>query len=98
MLTSEEYEYLEKLKKRNISNDFNNQTEPLNGPMSAEESQLRNSIAKKCNVCLPELALAQLCGVLPTEEMRNNNFRNAMEAIDKLEWSLLLKSMQHAEA
>jgi len=62
--------YLEEILRRNIRENFENQTKSLETPMSVEERKLRSQIRKKCKIYMYELVLAQLCGVIPNKEMK----------------------------
>jgi hypothetical protein len=87
----DEYEYLSKLKSRNKKNELRDQWQPLTEPMSSEESKLRRSISEKCDMYIFQLALAEFCGVLPTEKMKKSEFKTAIEAIDKIKWGLVFE-------
>jgi len=90
--TYKELEYLNKLRKRNFLNNFKNQTEPK--PMSVEERKLRSRIRKKCKIYIYELALAQLCGVIPDKEMKKAGLNDVYSALDAASWQLTFKAME----
>jgi O6-methylguanine-DNA--protein-cysteine methyltransferase len=91
----EEYEYLEKLKTRNKENDFRDQTKPLTEPLDPKERELREMICEKCNDYLTELALAEFCGVLPSEKMKESGFQSVIKAIEKIKWGMTLQQFEH---
>jgi hypothetical protein len=91
----EEYEYLKKLKTRNKENDFRDQTKPLTEPLDPKERELREMICEKCNDYLTELALAEFCGVLPSEKMKESGFQTVIKAIDGIKWCLILQQSEH---
>lgn len=95
--TRKEYEYLQALRARKVSNDFKHQVEPLDKPMTVEERKLRSRIKKKCNFYIFELALAEYCGVLPSKLMIENGFATVCKAISGLSWSLILNDMKSAK-
>jgi len=66
--------------------------------MDEDESQLRSSIQEKCDRYIPELALSELCGLLPDGKMKASNFESASQAIDRIRWGLLLEAMEKDSA
>ena len=84
--TKEEEDYLNRLKVRNYFEGFKNQTDPLDNPMSAKETRLRESIENKCDVYITELGLAKVAGVLPNKKMRNGGYDSVAEVLDGLSW------------
>jgi hypothetical protein len=90
--TEEEKHYLKRLRYRNYLESFKNQTNPLGNPMGAEEMRLRESIERKCDIYMAELALAQIAGVLPNKKMREARLNRAEEVLDKLSWFYTLES------
>ena len=95
--TYKELEYLNKLRKRNFLNNFKNQTEPLEKPMSVEERKLRSRIRKKCKIYIYELALAEYCGLIPDREMRKAGINNVHEAIENISWHLTFEAFRECQ-
>jgi len=95
--TPKEYAYLQLLRRRNIKNNFENQTEPLNKPMSVEERKLRSRIRKKCKIYIYELALAEYCGLIPDREMRKAGINNVHEAIENISWRLTFEAFRERQ-
>ncbi|RLI61345.1 MAG: hypothetical protein DRO67_08120 [Candidatus Asgardarchaeum californiense] len=93
-----EHMYLNFLMKRNALNEFKNPTEPLNKPMSVEERKLRSRIRKKCKIYIYELALAQLCGVIPDKEMKKAGLDSIYKALDAASWQLTFEAIKTQKA
>ena len=96
--TPKEKAYLRLLMERNFKNEFRNQTEPLNKPMSVEERKLRSRIGKKCRIYSTELAVAEKCGIIPDKEMKEAGCESASQFVYKIGWALLLGGMQKNSA
>jgi hypothetical protein len=88
---------LEKLRKRNFGNGFENQTEPLSKPMTVEERKLRSGIRRKCKTCIYYLALAQVCGVIPDKEMLKAGMRDVLQALEVASWHIHFKRAEELE-
>jgi hypothetical protein len=92
MLTHREKAYLEMLRKRNFAEQFANQTAPLCKPMNTLERKTRSSIRRKCKMCIDELALAQICGVIPDKEMKEIGMTSPVAAVQMASWKIHLQS------
>ena len=85
--TPNEIRYLYTLRKRNHSRDMKHIEEPLDKPMSVEERKLRSNIIRKCKAYIYELFLAEICGLIPDKEMKNNGISSIENALAQLEWT-----------
>jgi len=82
--TYKEKQYLLSLLERNYKKDYEGSTlEPLKIPMDVKERKLRSRIRAKCDIYIEELVEAQLAGLLPTKNMKDNKYKSAFDAIRK---------------
>lgn len=89
--------YLEELKKRNFANEYATQTKPLEKPMTVMERKLRSSIRRKCKFAFYEIALAQVCGVIPDKEMKEEGMNDALRALNAALWMFARECADYAE-
>jgi hypothetical protein len=97
LLSKKELKYLWELWRRNFSNEFKNQADPLSNPVTDEEMNLRNGIVAKCKLWLRYIVLAEAGGLLPDEEMKKENMSSVAKAIDDLNWGLMVSEFAKRE-
>jgi len=56
--------------------------------------KLRSRIRKKCKTYIYELALAELCGVIPDKEMKKAGLNSVYKALDTVLWLLIFEAME----
>jgi hypothetical protein len=69
------YELLDEIKYGNFKHNSKK-------PMDVEERKLRSRIRKKCRIYIYELALAQLCGLIPDKKMKKAGINDISSAIE----------------
>jgi hypothetical protein len=95
--TRKELGYLNILRRRNIRENFKNQTEPLEKPMNVEERKLRSRIRNKCKIYIYELALAQFCGLIPDKEMKKAGINDSYKAFEAASWQLVFQAARETQ-